>query len=80
MDGGQETVIAEATLPRTVGDSLYLRIRARGGQYDFLYAARANDWRPVALGVDGTILSTHVAGGFVGTVIGLYVYAGKPGA
>jgi alpha-N-arabinofuranosidase len=80
MDGGKETVIAEAPLSRNASDSLYLRIRARRGQYDFLYAGRPNEWRPVALGVDGTILSTHVAGGFVGTVIGMYVYAPGPSA
>jgi len=28
--------------------------------------------------VDGTVLSTHVAGGFVGTVIGMYAYAAPP--
>src|SRR5690242_12226397 len=78
MDEGREVVIAESPLSRNHGDSLYLRIRARGGQYDFFYAERPNEWRPVALRVDGTILSTHVAGGFVGTVIGMYVYAPGP--
>jgi len=75
MDEGREVVIAESPLSRNQGDSLYLRIRARRGQYDFFYAERPNEWRPVALSVDGTILSTHVAGGFVGTVLGMYVYA-----
>jgi alpha-N-arabinofuranosidase len=55
-----------------------LRITARGGRYDFSYAERADAWRVLARDVDGTILSTHVAGGFVGTVIGMYAYAASP--
>jgi xylan 1,4-beta-xylosidase len=29
-------------------------------------------WQPVAEGIDGRILSTPFAGGFVGTYIGMY--------
>lgn len=47
------------------------RIAARGGLYDFAVAqGEAGDWRTLAEGVDGKLLSTRVAGGFVGAVFG----------
>ncbi|MBI1365437.1 MAG: family 43 glycosylhydrolase [Alphaproteobacteria bacterium] len=51
---------------------VYLRIKARGGFYDFEYALKKNAWRALARDVDGKILSTHSAGGFVGAVFGLF--------
>ena len=74
-DQGREAIVAEASLATKPNDSLYLRIQARGAQYDFLYAEHPGDWRWLARNVDGTILSTHVAGGFVGTMIGMYAYS-----
>jgi alpha-N-arabinofuranosidase len=66
--------IAEAAL-RSDADALYLRIDARAAKYDFSYAESDGAWRPLARDVDGTILSTHVAGGFVGTMLGMYGYS-----
>jgi xylan 1,4-beta-xylosidase len=51
-----------------------LRIDARGGSYDFSYAIAPDKWTVLLHDADGTILSTHKAGGFVGTVIGMYAY------
>jgi alpha-N-arabinofuranosidase len=69
------TVVAEAPLAVRPGAPVYLRIDARGGRYDFLYGVRPNEWVPLAADQDGTILSTKVAGGFVGTMFGLFAYA-----
>lgn len=55
-----------------------LRITARGGAYDFAYATTPGRWRTLAAGQDGKILSTKVAGGFVGATFGLYAFS--PGA
>jgi len=77
-DGGAEVTVAEAALGSRGDAPLFLRITARGGRYEFSYAERADAWRVLARDVDGTILSTHVAGGFVGTVIGMYAYAAPP--
>jgi beta-xylosidase len=74
-DRGAEVTVAEASLPARRDDTLYLRIAARGAVYDFAYALRPNAWQSLASGVDGTILSTHVAGGFVGTMLGMYAYS-----
>ena len=64
-------VLASASLD--VPD-VQLRVKARGGRYDFSYRAEKGqgDWIPLLTDADGTILSTKVAGGFVGAMVGLY--------
>jgi len=66
-------VLAHADLH---GDaSVRLRITARGGRYDFDYAENDSDWQPLLHDVDGSILSTQVAGGFVGAMLGVFAQA-----
>jgi xylan 1,4-beta-xylosidase len=48
---------------------LKLRISADGGNYSFHFDA-GNGWQAVRENDDGSILSTEIAGGFVGTVLG----------
>ena len=73
--GATET-LASAPLAAAPGATLLLRIRARGGRYDFLYAERPGAWVVLKDDVDATILSTRVAGGFVGAMLGMYAYRG----
>ena len=71
--------VAAQTIALTPGTPIQLRITARGDVYDFAYRLDGDsDWITLADGLDGKILSTHVAGGFVGAVFGLYAQA--PGA
>jgi alpha-N-arabinofuranosidase len=74
--GGRDSVTVLASRPWTTaaGEPIILRIDARGGRYDFSYATRPNAWTTLVADADGTILSTRVAGGFVGTMIGMYAY------
>jgi len=74
-EGAPLDIVAEAPLPVASGAPVYLRINARGGRYDFSYGVRPNEWSALAADQDGTILSTKVAGGFVGTMFGLFAYA-----
>lgn len=67
-----------AAAPAPDGQPLDLRITARGGRYDFAYATAPGQWRTLAADQDGAILSTKVAGGFVGATLGLYAFS--PGA
>jgi alpha-N-arabinofuranosidase len=68
-----------ASAPLTSADStIYLRIQARGGVYDFSYASRPDAWILLKGDADGTILSTKAAGGFVGTMLGPYAYRAAP--
>jgi xylan 1,4-beta-xylosidase len=52
-----------------------LKIAARGGAYDFYYGSKPGEWTALLRDADGSILSTRKAGGFVGTVIGMYAYS-----
>jgi xylan 1,4-beta-xylosidase len=52
-------------------DKLKLRIAADGGRYSFYYDA-GQGWQPLRENDDGSFLSTEIAGGFVGTVLGPY--------
>ncbi len=53
-----------------------LKMEAEGGRYSFYYRSDHNqDWLLLEGQVDATLLSTEVAGGFVGAVVGPYAYA-----
>ena len=68
-------VVAEAPIRPSAAEPVLLRIDARSDRYDFYYAERPNEWKRLAADLDGTILSTKVAGGFVGTMFGLFAYS-----
>ena len=73
---GEERVLG--SIPAADGPH-YLKIEARGQSYSFYYGVRAEVWTPVAQGADGRVLSTQVAGGFVGAYVGMYASAnGEP--
>lgn len=71
-------VIASAPLDAAKDAPVYLRIDARGGRYDFYFATREGQWTALARDTDGSILSTKTAGGFVGTMLGMYAYTDEP--
>lgn len=67
------TVIATSPV---AGEKVELRITARQDKYDFAFRQPDNDaWSNIATGLDGKILSTQIAGGFVGATFGLYAEA-----
>ena len=73
---GVEEIMAEQ--PIRAG-RLYLKVEAREQAYSFYAASEPGKWFPVAQDVDGRILSTPVAGGFVGTYIAMYASSnGQP--
>ncbi|MFC0558295.1 glycoside hydrolase family 43 protein [Halalkalibacter alkalisediminis] len=53
-------------------EKLFLKIEAYGQEYHFYFAEQPEQWQVLLENVDGRILSTDVAGGFVGTYIGMY--------
>lgn len=71
-------VLASAPVQVSQSSPILLKIVARGGRYDFYYATRPDRWVLLRGDVDGTILSTKVAGGFVGTYFGMHAYGGTP--
>lgn len=52
--------------------SVKLRVEADGDNYRFSYALEGDDFENLGGTVSGDILSTNVAGGFTGTLLGLY--------
>jgi alpha-N-arabinofuranosidase len=66
--------VASVPFKARAGAPLYLKAVARGASYDFYYGYAPDQWQPLKLGGDGTILSTTRAGGFVGAVFGLSAY------
>ena len=74
--GGEERVLGAVP---AAGEKHYLKVEARGQAYSFYYAAFPETWIPIAENASGRVLSTQVAGGFVGTHIGLYASSnGQP--
>ena len=72
------TIVASAPIAVKPGAPIYLRIRANADRYDFLYAEQPDAWKTLAGDQDGTILSTTVAKGFVGTMLGLFAQSAAP--
>lgn len=62
--------VASTTLEQAASE-IKLRITGRGRDYSFHHDGGGNGgWRPLLENDDGSILSTEVAGGFVGTTLG----------
>jgi beta-glucosidase len=69
-NGEKLATLGAAQLPSAT--QLELRISGNARAYSFFYQAGDKGWRPLKENDDGTILSTDVAGGFVGAVVGPY--------
>ena len=68
-ENGQELVLAERPVSAR---RIYFRVEAHKQAYHFHVAEQPDEWQLVAGDVDGRILSTPVAGGFVGAFIAMY--------
>jgi alpha-N-arabinofuranosidase len=66
---GVEEVLNEYAV---ISGRVTLKVTAHGQNYSFYFAENAGTWLCAAENLDGRILSTPVAGGFVGAFIGLY--------
>jgi xylan 1,4-beta-xylosidase len=73
QSGAEPQTIAKVPFPsKTAEGSLSFRVTADGPSYSFFYDATGEGWRPLREKEDGAMLSTAVAGGFVGVVLGPY--------
>jgi xylan 1,4-beta-xylosidase len=74
---GKEEILAEKTVE---AGRLYMKVEAQKQSYNFYATSSPDDWDLIAEGIDGRILSTPVAGGFVGAYIAMYASSnGQPG-
>jgi alpha-N-arabinofuranosidase len=67
-------MVAEKPVSLKNGQPLNLKITAKGGALDFAYGTAPGKWETLKASADGTSLSTKVAGGFVGTMLGVYAH------
>lgn len=68
-ENGQESILQQAPVQ---SDKIYLKIVAFGQDLSFYYGESQANYQLLSDQIDGRILSTDVAGGFVGAQIGLY--------
>ncbi|HSB02429.1 MAG TPA: glycoside hydrolase family 43 protein [Anaerolineales bacterium] len=66
---GKEETLAEQPVRAA---KLYLKVEAHQQAYSFYVADKPKEWQTLAAEVDGRILSTPVATGFVGAMIAMY--------
>jgi len=66
---GLEEVLAKKPI---MAGMIYLKIEARGQEYSFYFSNQPGEWQTLIENIDGRILSTPVAGGFVGAYIAMY--------
>lgn len=61
--------------PAEANQSIRLKVEGNGRYYSFAYAIGDGTWQWVLRGSDASNLSTYKAGGFIGTMIGLFATA-----
>jgi alpha-N-arabinofuranosidase len=66
---GVEVLMAEQPIQ---AEKVYFKVEAHEQAYNFYFAEETDKWRSFAEYVDGRILSTPVAGGFVGAYLAMY--------
>jgi alpha-N-arabinofuranosidase len=72
INNGKSEIISKKELSDTE-KSLFIKIEGSGRWYSFYYKTTEKaDWNLLIKDVDGSILSTKEAGGFVGTYLGMY--------
>ncbi|PXY43306.1 glycoside hydrolase family 43 protein [Flavobacterium hydrophilum] len=72
-ENGKSEIIASTKIEIT--KPLRLKVKATGDNYQFSYAVNGVDFENLGTEVSGDILSTNVAGGFTGALVGLYATA-----
>ena len=69
---GKPEIVNTKTLESN-NDDLFLKIEGKSRYYDFYFkTTQEGNWNLLAQDVDGINLSTQVAKGFVGTMLGMY--------
>ncbi len=72
---GSSEILAKEKID--LDNPVQLRVQARGDEYEFSYALDGENYQSLGGKVSGDILSTNVAGGFTGAMIGLYATSGN---
>lgn len=71
-DSVSKIILGNAKLPQKFNGHIELRAVSENAVFAFYYKTDSSDWNLLNDNVDATYLSTEKAGGFIGTIIGLY--------
>ncbi|MBQ9263511.1 MAG: glycoside hydrolase family 43 protein [Clostridia bacterium] len=71
---GQRHLLAAENAPE---GRMYLFVEGQTGQYSFYYGAQEREMKALMLNADGSYLSTLVADGYVGVLLGMYASNGR---
>lgn len=74
-EGGKSKIIASKKIDHN--EVIHLQVKAEGDNYRFNYSIDGENFQNLGGTVSGDILSTNVAGGFTGSLIGLYATSGN---
>lgn len=78
LRAGKDSAPAGERLARVALDTtdkpVSLRFDLDAPKLDALYSVDGGDWKPVATGLDASLLSVQTAGGFIGNTFGPYAY------
>lgn len=69
-ENGESKIIASKKIE--IKKAVKLQVKAKGDRYEFNFTANDSDYENLGGAVSGDILSTNVAGGFTGALVGLY--------
>ncbi|WP_348636176.1 glycoside hydrolase family 43 protein [Rhodohalobacter sp. SW132] len=69
-EDGESTIVASTTID--ADNPIHLQVRADGDDYRYYFSTNGTDFTNVGGTVSADILSTNMAGGFTGALIGLY--------
>ncbi|WP_417885741.1 glycoside hydrolase family 43 protein [Zunongwangia sp.] len=69
-ENGKSKIVASKKID--LEKPISLKVQAHGDQYEFSYALDGENYENLGGKVSGDILSTNVAGGFTGAMVGLY--------
>ena len=67
---GNSVILASAKIDAS--KPVQLQVKAKGNEYSFSYSENNGELKNLGGMVSGDILSTNIAGGFTGSLIGLY--------
>ncbi len=73
ISGEDKSETLSSKVLKNVDAPIYMKITSDGYKFNFYYATEINKWNILLEDVDANFLSTHVAGGFTGTLVGMYV-------
>jgi alpha-N-arabinofuranosidase len=69
---GKSTIVASEKISYKTRQAIQLHVKANGDDYTFGYSVDGKNFKNIGGVVSGDILSTNIAGGFTGALIGLY--------